>query len=628
LSIGTPYFPFREALDMKQPAAVPFLLLLLLLRVPAAHASAGVNLRWTVCFGDGGASNRTIACSTNTGTNVLAASFVLGADVPQVNGVEFTADVATASATLPAWWQFKNTGSCRAASLTANSVVSASAVNCADWSEGAAIGGIATYTVGLSGPNTARITGVFAVAPSGAPNLVAGQEYFAFNVNINNQKTVGIGACAGCTTPACVAINTIKIDSPQPAVVLTGPTNGFDSQFVSWQGGGSVGGSCALGSVPGVPVVTSTVGRGVVDRSVNTVNYPVGTPLTLSAVPKPGALFSAWSGDTTTTQATLDIVVPHTLNYVATFVSDPAAAPSVQAVSDVPGDQGAVVNVTWTRSPLDAAAYPAGTMCCYKVQSRPAGSGAAWTDLANVTADHNLNYEQDVPTLADATPLDPALFEYRVVASSLDGGQWISSVVNGASVDNIAPPDPTSVSGAIASGIATLFWPAVSAPDFLTYRIYRSPDGVPPLDVAHRIASTTATGYNDSPGYFANYVVTTVDVHLNESHGTSFAPVNAAGVDGRPAPGALTVGNPTPSPMARQMRLSLGLPYEMNVSVDVLDPQGRLVRRLQDGVSPAGWFTLAWDARDAQGNAAAPGLYFVRVRTAGGERMKRLVVLP
>jgi hypothetical protein len=607
------------------------LVLLGIVGVPTADA-AGVNMRWTSCFGDGGVPNRNTACNSNVGSNRLVGSFVLDSDLPQVVALEFYIDVATASPTLPAWWQFKNTGSCRAASLSLNASADPSALNCVDWSSGQALGGLASYVVGFSGPNTARITGEFAVAGASAADLVAGQEYFAFNALINNQKTVGTGACAGCTTPACVALNTVKVyqnGNPLPVTQLTGPTNGFDSHFVSWQGGGGVGGTCAFGTPGGVPVITSVLGRGTVNRSVSAINYPVGTPLTLSAVPLPGARFVAWSGDTATTQATLDIVVEHTVSYVATFERDPASSAGVVAVGDVPGDQGSAVTVDWARSPLDDAAYP-GLVCCYQIERHPSSAPAdPWVSVGTVSATHSAMYEQAVATPADSTQSDPALFQYRVLTlAASDTAQWVSNVVAGYSVDNLAPPDPASVSGAIASGIATMFWPAVSVPDLAGYRIYRAADRVPPTDAGHRIATLTATGYTDSPGYFANYVVTAMDTHGNESHGTVFSPVNATGVDGRPAPVALTVGNPTPSPMGRQMRISLGLPREMNVSVDVLDPHGRLVRRLADGVSPAGWSTLAWDARDADGHAAAAGLYFVRVRTAAGDKIKRLVVLP
>jgi len=180
----------------------------------------------------------------------------------------------------------------------------------------------------------------------------------------------------------------------------------------------------------------------------------------------------------------------------------------------------------------------------------------------------------------------------------------------------------------MSSGLATFFWPAVNVPDLDHYAIYRGIEDVPPTDPAHRIATTTNTGYNDSPGYFAHYLVTAVDVHGNEGAATAFVPINSAGVGDRPAPGALTVGRPTPSPMTGAMSMAIGLPRAMSVTVDVVDAQGRFLRRLNDGVASAGWLNVSWDARDAQGRQAAAGIYFVRVRTSAGEQIRRLALLP
>jgi hypothetical protein len=170
----------------------------LALLASSARAS-GVNMRWVRCYGDGGESNRAFACATNVGTNLLVGSFVIDSPLPMVSANEFTIDITTAAATLPAWWQFKNTGSCRQTSLQFNTSANPNDVVCVDWSTGQASGGIASYTVGAQGPSTARILGVLAVPLSAVTDLPAGQEYFSFNVTINNQKTVGISSCSGCT---------------------------------------------------------------------------------------------------------------------------------------------------------------------------------------------------------------------------------------------------------------------------------------------------------------------------------------------------------------------------------------------------------------------------------------------
>jgi hypothetical protein len=212
-----------------------------------AHAAAGVNVRWNACFGDGGLASRSFACNTNVGSQALVASFVVGAPVSQVGGVEVDLDVAVAGATLPAWWQFVNSGSCRLGSAGANQIIPASAVACTDWGQGQSAIGIASYTVGSPALNTARFVIGRQVPATNYADLSAGVEYFDGNLTINNAKTVGTSSCSGCSAAACLAINKVVLyqisgSTATPVATLTGPSNGTDSNFVTWQGGAGAGG--------------------------------------------------------------------------------------------------------------------------------------------------------------------------------------------------------------------------------------------------------------------------------------------------------------------------------------------------------------------------------------------------
>jgi uncharacterized repeat protein (TIGR02543 family) len=380
-------------------------------------------------------------------------------------------------------------------------------------------------------------------------------------------------------------------------------------------------------SATGLHVVAGVIGRGIISKTPNLKFYPPGSPLTLVATPLPGDRFVGWSGDTTSTVDTLAITVQRDLNYVATFERDPAAVPQITAVHDVAGDQGGHVQVLWNRSSVDVSAL-SGLLCCYEVERRSI-SGGAWANVGSLAASSSPVYGLAVPTPDDSSASGSALFDFRVVADAAgDTTRWISIEVQGYSVDNLAPPAPASVSGVIASGFASLSWAAVSAADFAHYSVYRGLEDLPPTDAAHLIGTTTATTYNDSPGHFAHYRVTALDVHGNESPGTLFVPFNSADVPGRPAPKVVSIGSPFPSPMARSMSMTLGLPRTMTATVDVLDSQGRLLRRLCEGEKPAGWLTLSWDARDANGHATAAGMYFVRVQTPEARSVRRLVLVP
>jgi|SwirhirootsSR2_FD_contig_51_4425347_length_815_multi_9_in_0_out_0_1 hypothetical protein len=234
----------------------------LLLALTAASASAaGVGLRWGACFGDAGPINKNFACNTNSGTNVLTCSFQTGEDILASSGQEVVIDIASAGATLPAWWAFKNAGTCRIGALGLNTVPTAGPV-CIDWAvNGPATAGIGAYDIGARSPNTARIKIANAVQASALADIFAGQEYFSMNVTITNQKTVGTGSCAGCTTPVCIVFNSIKLTTQVAANdrTVSGPMNGTDADFATWQGGagitvpptpGNPGGSGCGGATP------------------------------------------------------------------------------------------------------------------------------------------------------------------------------------------------------------------------------------------------------------------------------------------------------------------------------------------------------------------------------------------
>ena len=230
--------------------------LLLALSATVAAAGPGVGLRWNACLSDGGLINKAFACNANTGTNLLVGTFQLGQDLPSTSGNEVVIDLASASNPLPQWWAFKNAGTCRQTALAMNFSISALAANCVDWAQAQSAGGIGAYNIGARGPNTARLVAAIAVPPTALQNLVSATEYFSFNVTISNAKTVGTGNCVGCSDPVCIVFNSINLTTPILAnnIKLTGPSNGSDSNYCTWQGGLGV----VTGGGSGCPAATPT----------------------------------------------------------------------------------------------------------------------------------------------------------------------------------------------------------------------------------------------------------------------------------------------------------------------------------------------------------------------------------
>lgn len=93
--------------------------------------------------------------------------------------------------------------------------------------------------------------------------------------------------------------------------------------------------------------------------------------------------------------------------------------------------------------------------------------------------------------------------------------------------------------------------------------------------------------------------------------------------DALPLRAALSPAWPCPAHGATSVRLSL--PQSATARVTVCDLSGRLVATLAQGVLPAGRHALQWDGRDASGDMAAPGLYFVRADAGLFHAQQRVV---
>ncbi|MFN8589522.1 MAG: hypothetical protein U0704_17150 [Candidatus Eisenbacteria bacterium] len=216
-----------------------------LLAVSASLASAaGLNLGWTNCGPVAGLANKTFACNSNTATaHKLYGSYVAPAGTTAITGNEVVIDLQSSATTLPAWWSLFTATSCRPASLSANFIDPGASGDCIDYWQSQASGGVGAYNTNIvpGATNRARILLVAAVAPANAVPVDADAEYYSFTLQIGNQKTVGTGACAGCTDPVCIVLNEIKLT--QPAGVgdfrIQNPAN---RNYVTWQNPNAAGG--------------------------------------------------------------------------------------------------------------------------------------------------------------------------------------------------------------------------------------------------------------------------------------------------------------------------------------------------------------------------------------------------
>jgi hypothetical protein len=83
-----------------------------------------------------------------------------------------------------------------------------------------------------------------------------------------------------------------------------------------------------------------------------------------------------------------------------------------------------------------------------------------------------------------------------------------------------------------------------------------------------------------------------------------------------------------PNPFNPVTTISFDLPRALEVSLEIYDLQGRLVRTLLNGnLYPTGSHKQVWDGRDGKGQAAASGVYFYRLTAGDQNRVGKLTLL-
>src|SRR5262249_4387745 len=99
------------------------------------------------------------------------------------------------------------------------------------------------------------------------------------------------------------------------------------------------------------------------------------------------------------------------------------------------------------------------------------------------------------------------------------------------------------------------------------------------------------------------------------------------GVDPGPSPVATALGRPAPNPLPHgRATISYTIARGEHVQLRVVDPTGRVVRVLEDGVRSPGTYRVEWDGSTGD-RRLAPGLYLVQLLTPTRNEIRRLVVL-
>jgi hypothetical protein len=331
---------------------------------------------------------------------------------------------------------------------------------------------------------------------------------------------------------------------------------------------------------------------------------------------------------------------------------------AIEAVTDIPNDQGRQVRVEWTRSGHDFIGDPMQIVeyAVYRKIDPDLGAtsvpsslpafdhlspaarqhaltmlDAQWDFITTVPVRVEDSYAVVAPTLKDSTIAEGDYQStFMVSALTATPGLYFDSLpVSGHSVDNLAPSAPANVSIAYNTGGGnTLSWDESLDADFQYFRVYRStnPDFTPsPATLVH---ATTANSWVDPDydGWAVYYKLTATDFSGNESEPTEGG--TTTGVGGPAIPKSFALHPNVPNPFNPVTTIRYDVPEDgVDVILQVYDVGGRPVKTLTAGRQSAGVKTVAWDGRDDAGRPVATGVYFCRFTAPGYTKTNKMVLM-
>ncbi len=219
------------------------LLCAFLLATGAGTAQAALHLAWTDC--GSGIVNVDDACTSNTGSYDIVASFDAYAGSTAITGEQGVLGMQVAGGTIPPWWQAVVTGSCRGSAV---SVMYTNPGNsCPDYfnTVGIPLGGIGydyypvspTTAPGIVVLRTVSAIDVGSATSFESAGIAPGTETYLLTIHVKMTKTVGTGACSGCGLAACWVFNQLLITQPAGVGDYFYSYPGGTGAVVTWQGG-------------------------------------------------------------------------------------------------------------------------------------------------------------------------------------------------------------------------------------------------------------------------------------------------------------------------------------------------------------------------------------------------------
>ncbi|MFA6617551.1 MAG: FlgD immunoglobulin-like domain containing protein [Candidatus Neomarinimicrobiota bacterium] len=209
-------------------------------------------------------------------------------------------------------------------------------------------------------------------------------------------------------------------------------------------------------------------------------------------------------------------------------------------------------------------------------------------------------------------------------------GNFASNVVEGYSVDNLAPEVPTGLRATIATTTIVINWNPSMDKDFQYYNIYRSVNEDFTEQSTIRYASTIENIFTDDAvevdkTYY--YRVTTIDFNGNESHVSETASLLVGIDDLKSLPEIFELSQNYPNPFNPTTTLAYRLPERADIKLNIFDITGQMVREWSISDQQAGWHQVIWDGRDMSGNLVSTGIYIYSLQAGDFVSTKKMLFI-
>lgn len=189
------------------------------------------------------------------------------------------------------------------------------------------------------------------------------------------------------------------------------------------------------------------------------------------------------------------------------------------------------------------------------------------------------------------------------------------------------------------NGIVSLQWVTASETNNAGFELYRATDGTDYVKIADYLqnlelrsqaeggssAESHTYNYADrtvTPGMTYRYLLRSVDM---DGSGHTYSRRVEVFVDELPDQYELKSNYPNPFNSTTNIRFTT--PENSKVLVNIFDINGREVNRLVDNEMNAGYHSIGWDGKNAQGTALSSGTYIIKMKAGKFETSRKMVLL-